>query len=67
MSETVYTLKELAQKLKVSKETARQLFGKEPGVLAFNANGKRSTSNGRVSIRVPESVFQRVVNQMQRC
>lgn len=66
MNETLYTLDEIAKKLKISKETARRLFSAESGVIAFNSLGHRSTVNGRVRIRVPESVFQRVINGMQR-
>lgn len=66
LTESVFTLDEIAAKLKVSKGTARRLFAGQSGVLAVNSAGKRSTPNGRVRIRVPESVFQRVINGMQR-
>jgi hypothetical protein len=41
-------------------------FGAEPGVLLLNDQGKRSSPTGRALIRVPESVYNRVINQMKR-
>jgi hypothetical protein len=64
MGETLYTLQEIAKHLKVSKETAGRMFGGESGVLALNSLGQRSTTNGRVRIRVPQSVLDRVINGM---
>jgi hypothetical protein len=64
LGETLYTLDEIAKHLKISKETARRIFAGESGVLALNSLGHRSTINGRVRIRVPQSVFDRVINGM---
>jgi hypothetical protein len=66
MGETLYTLDEIAKHLKVSKETARRMFAGESGVLALNSRGHRSTVNGRVRLRVPQSVFNRVINGMEK-
>ena len=63
--ETFFTLDQIAERLQVSKESARRLFSSEPGVLRFNCAGKASTRNGRVRLRVPINVFNRVVNQMR--
>jgi methylphosphotriester-DNA--protein-cysteine methyltransferase len=59
------TLAEIADRLKVSKSSARRLFMREDGVLFVNAMGKRSTENGRVRIRVPLSVYERVLGRMR--
>jgi methylphosphotriester-DNA--protein-cysteine methyltransferase len=59
------TLEEIAGKLKVSKSSARRLFMREDGVLFVNAMGKRSTEHGRVRIRVPLSVYERVLHRMR--
>lgn len=66
IDESLFTLAEIAAKLKVSKDTARRMFARQPGVLAVNGAGKRSTVNGRVLIRVPQSVFERVWNSMEK-
>jgi methylphosphotriester-DNA--protein-cysteine methyltransferase len=39
----VLTLDEIADRLKVSKSSARRIFAREPGVLCLNASVKRST------------------------
>ncbi len=63
--ETFLTLDEIAKRLRLSKESARRIFSCEPGVLRFNSVGKASTRNGRVRLRVPASVYDRVVNRMR--
>jgi methylphosphotriester-DNA--protein-cysteine methyltransferase len=64
-TEENFTLDEIAQRLKVSKSSARRLFMREDGVLFVNALGKRSTEHGRVRIRVPLSVYERVIGRMR--
>jgi AraC-like DNA-binding protein len=49
------TLKEVAEKLKVSKETVRRLFQREPGVLRVKSE-----------YRIPQSVFERVALRCMR-
>lgn len=63
--ETFLTLDEIAKRLRLSKESARRIFSREPGVLRFNSVGKASTRNGRVRLRIPASVYDRVVNRMR--
>ncbi len=66
MGETLYTLDEIAKYLKVSKSTTRRMFAGESGVLVLNSQGHRSTTSGRVRIRVPQSVFDRIINNMEK-
>ena len=63
--ETFFTLDQIADRLQLSKESVRRMFSHEPGVLRFNAVGKASTPNGRVRLRIPSSVYNRVVNRMR--
>ncbi len=63
--ETFFTLDQIAERLQVSKECARHLFSSEPGVLRFNCAGKASTRNGRVRLRGPINLFNRVANRMR--
>jgi hypothetical protein len=56
--EVHYKPRELAKKWGVSESTAVNMFANEPGVLRMgNANGRRRT---RVSLRIPQSVAERV-------
>ncbi len=63
--ERYFTLEEIARGLKISRDSARRLFGREPGVLRFNAAGKASTINGRVRMRIPSSVYKSVLNRLR--
>ncbi len=63
--ESYFTLEQIAQQWQISIDSARRIFGREPGVLRFNAKGHRSTPQGRVRLRVPNSVYQRVLNQLR--
>jgi hypothetical protein len=59
------TLEDIARKLRISKDSARRMFSREPGILRLNAAGKSSTRNGRVRLRIPVSVYDRVVNRLR--
>lgn len=63
--ETFFTLDQIAERLQLSKESVRRIFSREPGVLRFNSLGKASTANGRVRLRIPSSVYNRVVNKLR--
>jgi predicted ArsR family transcriptional regulator len=58
-SEMYLTVAEVADRLKVNEETVRRLFLNEPGVvvICFPRRGRRVYR----TLRVPESVFRRVV------
>ena len=62
--ETYLTLFEVAERLKVNEDTARRLFLNEPGVIVicFPRKGKRVYR----TVRVPESVFRRVMNRLSQ-
>ena len=58
------TVIEVAERLKVNEETVRRLFLNEPGVLviAFPRRGRRIYR----TLRIPESVFHRVLTRMTK-
>lgn len=58
-SDVYLTVAEVAERLKVNEETVRRLFLNEPGVvvICFPRRGRRVYR----TLRVPESVFRRVV------
>ena len=62
--ETYLTLFEVAERLKVNEDTARRLFLNEPGVIVicFPRKGKRVYR----TVRVPESVFRRVMSRLSQ-
>jgi hypothetical protein len=57
--ETIFTVEEIAERLKLNEDTVRRLFLNEPGVIVIcsPAKGKRVYR----TIRIPESVFRRVL------
>jgi len=62
--ETYMTLAEVAERLKVNEETVRRLFMTEEGVvvICFPRRGRRVYR----TVRIPESVFRRVVARLTR-
>lgn len=64
VSNNFLTLLEVAEQLKVNEDTVRRLFVNEPGVLVicFPRKGKRVYR----TIRIPESVFRRVVTRLAK-
>ena len=62
--ETYLTVAEVAGRLKVNEETVRRLFLKEDGVvvICFPRRGRRLYR----TVRIPESVFRRVVVRLTR-
>lgn len=61
MAETVYTLAEVAERLKVNDDTVRRMFISEPGVIVicFPRKGRRLYR----TLRIPESVLERVIDR----
>jgi hypothetical protein len=61
VNEACFTVAEVAERLKVNEETVRRLFLHEPGVIVicFPRRGKRAYR----TLRIPESVFQRVLTR----
>jgi hypothetical protein len=62
--ETVFTVAEVAERLKVNEETVRRLFVDEPGVIviSFPRKGKRLYR----TVRIPEDVLRRVLTRVSR-
>ena len=58
-AETYYTFAEIAEQWRVSPDTIRRLFEKEPGVLVLGDSSPRRKRRYR-TIRVPASVLDRV-------
>jgi hypothetical protein len=61
-----YTPKELAVLWALDETTIRRLFYDEPGVLKIGKANRRDGKRDYVSLRIPESVAQRVHNQRSR-
>jgi len=63
-SEMYLTVAEVAGRLKVNEETVRRLFVNEPGVvvICFPRRGRRVYR----TLRIPESVFRRVVVRLTK-
>jgi hypothetical protein len=63
-AERFLTLMEIADCLKINEDTARRLFLDEPGVIVicFPRKGKRVYR----TLRVPESVFKRVLTRLTK-
>ena len=57
--ENHYTVQEIAQKWHLSETVVRDLFREEPGVIKIESPERRF-KRGYCSLRVPESVAQRV-------
>jgi len=64
LDERYLTVLEVAERLKVNDETVRRLFLNEPGVLVicFPRRGRRVYR----TLRIPESVFQRVLTRLTK-
>jgi hypothetical protein len=62
--EVVFTVAEVAERLKVNDETVRRLFLHEPGVIviSFPRKGRRVYR----TVRIPEDVLQRVLARVTR-
>ena len=58
-AEKHFTPAELAERWNLSHDTIRRMFENEPGVLIFE-NAERSPSRRRRTLRIPESVAERV-------
>lgn len=58
------TIVDVAERLKVNEDTVRRLFLNEPGVIVicFPRKGKRVYR----TLRIPESVFRRVVTRLMK-
>lgn len=56
-----YTVEQIAERLNLSASAVRKLFQDEPGVLAIGeARPRFGRRRGRVTLRIPQSVLERV-------
>ena len=63
-TERHYTVRELAATWKVSPNTVTRIFRDEPGVLKIGRQHARRGHRGYVTLRIPESVVQRVYRRL---
>ena len=63
MCERHYSPAQLAEQWSLSEDTVRRIFEREPGVLFFE-NPERISSRRRRTIRIPESVAERVYRRL---
>jgi hypothetical protein len=64
--ERCWTVREIAELWRVSEDTVRRLFEKEPGVLVLGDSSPRRKRRYR-TIRVPASVLERVRRKLSLC
>ena len=63
MCERHFSPAQLAEQWSLSEDTVRRIFEREPGVLIFE-NPERISSRRRRTIRIPESVAERVYRRL---
>ena len=63
-TERHYAVRELAATWKVSPNTVTRIFRDEPGVLKIGQEHARRGHRGYVTLRIPESVVQRVYRRL---
>ena len=63
MCERHYSPTQLAEKWSLSEDTVRRIFEREPDVLIFE-NPERGSSRRRRTMRIPESVAERVYRRL---
>lgn len=63
----LYTIEEVAAKLRISKDSVRRLFANEDGVLVLTPSKSGSkTGRSKPIVRIPRSVYIRVRNRSSR-
>jgi hypothetical protein len=63
MCERHYSAAQLAEQWSLSEDTVRRIFEREPDVLIFE-NPERESSRRRRTMRIPESVAERVYRRL---
>ena len=58
--EPTLTVQEIAELLKLSRQTVQRMFGSEPGVILIERSGRMHKRKYR-TIRVPKHVYERVI------
>jgi len=66
LPERYYTVADVANRLRLSKDFVRSIFEKEPGVIVFE--GEKSSRHKRRyrTMRIPEQVLERVIRRLSR-
>ena len=59
-----YTVAEIAEILKLSRDVIRKMFEREPGVVVIGGEGSRS-KRGYHTLRIPQSVAERVYRRLR--
>jgi AraC-like DNA-binding protein len=60
-----YSVEELAKIWGLSRRTIRRIFGDEPGVVRWG-NAESRHKRGYITLRIPESVVQRVHRRLRK-
>jgi transcriptional regulator GlxA family with amidase domain len=58
-----YSVEEIAERLNLGRDSVRRLFLSEPGVVVLQGPKKKYKRSYR-TVRIPESVFQRVYRRL---
>jgi hypothetical protein len=66
MTESLFTPQEIALQLKVHPKTIQRMFMDEPGVVVLGEEDRRDGKRQYVTLRIPESVVQRVLKSKTR-
>jgi AraC-like DNA-binding protein len=67
IGERHYCVKEVAEMLNLSIDTVQRMFAAEEGVLVISsARSGARRRRGKVTLRIPESVLQRVYSRLER-
>jgi MarR-like DNA-binding transcriptional regulator SgrR of sgrS sRNA len=66
VKEQHYSVNELAALWNLSPDTVRRLFEQEPGVLIIRTKSGRYSRRRYITLRIPESVAERVHRRLSR-
>ena len=61
-----YTVKDIGTMWKLSEDAVRKIFENEPGVLIFGEEKRNRYKRRYRTLRIPESVLERVYRRMSR-
>ena len=65
-AERHYSVQQLAARWNLSSDTVRKLFENEPGVLVIGNEGRKYSRRRYITLRIPESVAERVHRRLSR-
>ena len=64
-AERHYTVREIAERWRLSDDLVRKVFDSEPGVIAIGQAHSSGRKRRYVTLRIPESVLERVHRRLQ--